>query len=150
MENAITHPVKTDSNEVTQADIQAVELALRKIDKANMARQIIGSAANWVLVLRMFRDVELGYLSLSDRSPIKDKYRALVSGLMSFGDLLLITVNEHPALDFSGSGLTKNDLLCNVRYLREKYEQWFVETDISATAQALNDACAADECEASN
>ena len=122
-------PVNRELTDVTQAEIHAVEIALSKIDQANLAKLLISAVSNWTLVLKMFRDVEIGYVSLRDRKPLEGKYRGLLASLMGFGELIMETANGLPNLDLRGTGMTRSDLDSNVRYLREKYEQWFVKVE---------------------
>lgn len=115
-----------EQKEVTVEDIKAVEAALRKIDAANLERNILARIPQWFLILAWFKDVEVSYACLDDRSSIESKYRAVLTTLMSMGETIIGFCRPNHE-DILKLGYTDSMIECNVRYLRDKYEQWFVQ-----------------------
>ncbi len=118
--------------EVSPSEIAAVEAALRHLDTQQQHRNrrlILSQIAQWFLVLKMYKELEVNYAKAKDRKRVEDKHRALLSTLMGFGSFLVIESESIPDNELDLISTSKDSLKANVRYLREKYEQWFVEVD---------------------
>ena len=120
---------RNTTEEVSPAEIAAVEAALRHLDAERKNRQVLGHIAQWFLVLKMYKELEVHFTTAKDRARNESKHRALLTGLMGFGEILLSESKEIPPKDFGLICSSHESLAANVRYLREKYEQWFVEID---------------------
>jgi len=121
--------IHTLPEEVSASDIAAVESALRHLDAQRKNRQVLGHIAQWFLVLKMYKEVERNFTRLKDRKQNEAKHRAMLTTLMGFGEILLTESEEIPSKDFDLICSSRESLVANVRYLRDKYEQWFVEID---------------------
>jgi hypothetical protein len=135
----------TQDNEVTAADIEAVEAALRKIDTtSSVEKTLLARVPQWFLVLALFKDLEISYTCLHDRSLVEPKYRAVLATLMGMGEAITAFCALNDA-DLSKLGYSAKMIECNVRYLRDKYEQWFVafpEEGVQEVLTLLRDECA--------
>ncbi len=117
------------TEEVSAGEIAAVEAALRHLDAERKNRQVLGHIAQWFLVLKMYKELEVHFLKSRTSKSNETKHRALLTGMMGFGEILLGESEEIPQKDFALICSSRESLAANVRYLREKYEQWFVEID---------------------
>ena len=125
----MTTPNLEYENEVSSAEIAAVEAALRHLDAQRKNRQLLGHIAQWFLVLKMFKELELHFLKSKERKQNEPRHRALLTGIMGFGEILLAESTDILDKDFALISSSRESLAANVRYLRDKYEQWFVEVD---------------------
>lgn len=69
------------------------------------------------------------YSRSKDRKQNESKHRGLLTGMMGFGDILLSESEGISEKDFALINSSRSALEANVRYLREKYEQWYVPID---------------------
>jgi hypothetical protein len=115
-------------NSVTEAELSSVEEALREIDQENFKKRFLASISEWFLVLRLYRKVELSFLTLpiEGREKIQHRHRAILSTLMSYGEVIDTTFKEC-SLEVSVSvlGYSEDQVFANIRFLREKYQQWY-------------------------
>ena len=109
--------------------ISAVESALRHIDARHRKEMVLGSVSQWFLVLGMFKELEVLFGKATNKELIRQRHRAALSTIMGRGELLLADCADIPEHDFEVTGYSKDALAGNVRYLREKYEQWYIEAD---------------------
>lgn len=137
MTTALPRPAIAE--EVTAADIAAVEVALGHIEARQYQKrqkELLGLVAQWFLVLKMFKPLEVWFAKNPNREEIEAKHRALLTCLMGMGEILLVDGGGIAEEEFQKSGYSRAALSCNVRYLREKYEQWFVDVPEEEIAEA--------------
>ena len=119
----------TTTDEVSPSEIAAVEAALRHLETQRKSRQVLGHIAQWFLVLKMYKDLELHFVKSKDRKQSEDKHRALLTGVMGIGEILVNESKEISEQEFGLINSSRTSLISNVRYLRDKYEQWFLQVD---------------------
>lgn len=130
-------PAVQSANHVTDDEITAVEAALRKIDYANLQKHVFSSIPKWFLVLELFKDLELGYTCLADKTGLAAKYRAVLTSVLGMGEMIVAVTEDTDESSLAVINYSRENILCNVSYLRDKYEQWFVERDPQVIADAL-------------
>jgi len=126
-----------DQDEVTAEEIAAVEKVLQHIDRQNFKRSVLGPLANWMLALRLYKELELRYLCMENRGRIEQRHRALLSAIMGMGECILAATEEFSDADLKCLGLTKDAVDANVVYLRAKYAQWYGKRDRKRVEEAL-------------
>jgi hypothetical protein len=129
MTSQTTNPPGDD---VSESDIAAVEAVLRHIDAKNKNRHILGQIAQWFLVLGMYKELEVNFskAKAKNRDIIKSRHRAILTTVMSVGEMLLSESETIEDQDLCLINYSRDALLANVRYLREKYAQWYVPIDV--------------------
>jgi hypothetical protein len=118
------------ADDVSPAEIGAVEAALRHLESQHKTKHVLGQVAQWFLVQRMYKDLEVSFARSKNRKTVAAQHKALLAMMMGLGQYLL---NESQAISESEFALissSRESLAANVRYLQEKYEQWFVEIDV--------------------
>jgi hypothetical protein len=90
-------------------------------------KRVLGEIAQWFLVLKMYKHLEIGFQKASNRTSVSSQHRAVLSVLMGVGEWYLNQSANIPSDAFDLISYSRDALAANVRYLREKYEQWFVE-----------------------
>ena len=70
------------SDDVTPQDIAAIEKVLQHIDHQNLKKAVLGPLANWFLALKIFKEIEIRYALMSDRTTIEQPHRAVLAGLL--------------------------------------------------------------------
>ena len=136
-----------NGEDVSPEEIAAVERVLSHIERQNVKQRVLGIVAQWFLVLGMFKELERHYTQSKNRKLSESKHRALLSSMMALGDILLSESESLSDQDFKATGYTRESLTANVRYLREKYEQWFVEVEeqtMKRVWEKLQDECEVD------
>jgi hypothetical protein len=118
----------TSPDEVTPAEIAAVEAALNHLEKTDHKR-VLGQIAQWFLILKMYKHLEVSFQKSTNRDSIASKHRAVLCALMGFGEWFWNESDSIPPGAFALISYSRESLAANLRYLREKYEQWFVEID---------------------
>lgn len=130
-------------NEVTLEDIAAVEKILKHIDHQNTKRTLLEPLANWKLGLKIFKDFELRYTCMADRSQLEKGHRAILTALMAVTECLNTASEDLTDEDLKGIRLTKKAIDSNARYLRTKFQQWYGLRDqalLDTTSKAIEDA----------
>jgi hypothetical protein len=129
-QDAALPEVKASSRfEHIAGELLAVEAALRKIIPADLEQRLLAQIPQWFLVIRLFKDIEISYTCLADRSALEPKYRAALTSIMALGDNIVAALADRPELDLSPIDTSREIVAANLRYLRDKYEQWFVAHD---------------------
>lgn len=136
MSSTNTTEVKGSRLEHIAGELLAVEAALRKIIPADLEQRLLAQIPQWFLVIKLFKDIEISYTCLPDRSKLAPKYRAALTAIMSLGDNICAALEDRPDLDLSHIDTSREIVNANIRYLREKYEQWFVCPDEAWLEQA--------------
>jgi hypothetical protein len=121
--------VDASMEEVSREDIAAIEQVLRHIDRSNAQRATLAPLANWILALRIYKDVELRFTCMKDRSNIAQAHRALLSTIMATGEWMLAASESFDESDLKSIQTSREALLANVKYLRMKYAQWYGARD---------------------
>jgi hypothetical protein len=116
-------------DDVSEQDLAAVEVALRHLERRNRERALLKMVVEWFFVLRMVKEVERSFLQTRNRETLQAKHRAILGGMMGFGEILAAETEGLAETELKGTGYSRESLVANVRYLREKYEQWFVPLD---------------------
>ena len=113
--------------EITSADLTAIEKVIEEIDHANFKRHVLKGITEWFLVLRMYRNLELSFLSqpCEVRGKVQHRHRAILTSIMSFGDVIDAIIQDVKDLELTAWGLSKEAVRANVKYLRDKYQQWY-------------------------
>jgi hypothetical protein len=126
----LPHSTRAPSGNVC-VDAAAVEAALRKIIPADLEERLLAHTANWLLIVSLFKDLEIAYTRSPDdvRQSFKLKYRAALSAVMALGDSIRAAVEAKPELDYTGFGFSRQAIDCNAAYLHDKYAQWFFPRD---------------------
>jgi hypothetical protein len=130
-------------DEVTAEDIAAVEKVLQHIDYQNAKKALLAKLANWLLALRIYKEIEIRFTCMKDRSRIADAHRALLTGIMAVGEAIFAASNALSDHDFKSIQISKQALEVNLKYLRRKYSQWYQPRDpklMSEVAQAIESA----------
>lgn len=115
--------------DVSPGEIAAVEAALRHLETQSKNRWVLAQLAQWFLVLKMYKGIEISFAKSKDRKQNETRHRAILSLLMGMGEMLLGESAGASDKDLSLIGTSREMLAANVRYLREKYEQWYVDID---------------------
>lgn len=118
-------------------DLAAVEAALRKIIPADLEQRLLAQIPQWFLVSGMFKDLDLAYSCLEDRSPVEAKYRAALTAILSLGENIFSGLLERAELDLGAIGYSKESVRANLEYLRIKYRRWYHPRDPAAVAATL-------------
>jgi hypothetical protein len=113
---------------VSPSEIAAVEAALRHLETTDHKR-ILGQVAQWFLVLKMYKHLEVGFQKAVNRAAVASQHRAVLSALMGIGEWFLNESTAIPPETFALISYSREALAANIKYLHEKYEQWFVEID---------------------
>jgi hypothetical protein len=119
------------------SDLASVEAALRKILPMDVEERLLAQIPQWFLVTSMFKDLEVAYTALEDRSQIEPKYRAVLTAVLSLGENISAALIERPNLDLKTIGYCPTVVEANLRYLRGKYRQWFFPRDQAAMGDLL-------------
>jgi hypothetical protein len=129
--------------EVSREDLAAIEKVLQHIDRQNAAKATLAPIANWLLALRIFKETELRFTCMKDRSKIEQSHRALLSTIMAFGEWSIVAAESLSESDLKSIHTSREALLANVKYLRMKYTQWYGlrdEQQIAAVNRAIESA----------
>lgn len=118
-------------------DIASVEAALRKILPTGVEERLLAQIPQWFLVTGMFKDLEIAYTALEDRSSVEDKYRAVLTAVMSLGENIHAGLKDRPELDIKAIGYCPKVVESNLRYLRAIYRQWFVPRNAEKVAKVI-------------
>ena len=118
-------------------DLAGVEAALRKIIPADIEQRLLAQIPQWFLVTSMFKDLELAYARLDNRSPVEPKYRAVLTAILSLGENIHSGLKNRPDLDLRSIGYTPGIVEANLRYLREKYRQRFLPGNSASVDQVM-------------
>ena len=119
-------------------DLARVEAALRKIVPADIEERLLAQIPQWFLVTRMFKDMELTYTALEDRSKLEPKYRGVLTAILSLGENIHAGLNERPHLNLDALGYSPRAVESNLRYLRGKYRLWFFPRDSAAMSKVFS------------
>ena len=125
------------SDDVTPQDIAAIEKVLQHIDHQNLKKAVLGPLANWFLALKIFKEIEIRYALMSDRTTIEQPHRAVLAGLMGIGEGFLAALDGLKDQDLKSIGVSKQAVAASLRYLRMKYEQWYGVRDSRQVAETL-------------
>lgn len=136
MSPTTTTEVKSSRFEHIAGELLAVEAALRKIIPADLEQRLLAQIPQWFLVIKLFKDIEISYTCLTNRSQLEPKYRAALTAIMSLGDNICAALADRPELDLTPIDTSREIVDANIRYLRDKYEQWFVCPDEAWLEQA--------------
>jgi hypothetical protein len=115
--------------EVSHEDYAAVEKVLRQIDTDNPRRASLETLANWKLGFKLFRDLELSFERLVDRSEYQHAHRALLTSLLAMTEALQLKVTSLDEADLRRISLSKETFAGCLKYIRQKYNQWFAPVD---------------------
>lgn len=118
-------------------DLAGVEAALRKIIPADIEQRLLAQIPQWFLVTSMFKDLELAYARLDDRTTVEPKYRAVLTAILSLGENIHSGLKDRPDLDLKSIGYSDGIVEANLRYLRGKYRQWFLPRNAASVAQVM-------------
>jgi len=118
-------------------DLASVEAALRQIIPADIEERLLAQIPQWFLVIKMFKELEVAYTLLEDRSKIEQKYRAVLTGMLALGENISAGLKDRPGLDLKTIGYCPKVVDANLRYLRGKYRQWFFPRDTAAVEESL-------------
>jgi hypothetical protein len=121
--------VDTSTEEVSREEIAAVEKVLQHIDRSNAQRATLAPVANWILALRIYKEIELRFTRMKDRSKIAQSHRAILSTIMATGEWMLAASESFNADDLKSIHTSREALAANVKYLRTKYSQWYGRRD---------------------
>jgi len=128
---------KSSREQLFSDELTAVEIALRKIIPSEMEDKFLAQIPQWFLLLKLFKDMEIAYTCLPNRVRIEHRYRAALTSMMAWSENIWSGLCNHPEIDLSPIKCDKRVVECNVRYLREKYEQWFFNVDPTEAAETL-------------
>src|SRR3954467_5393335 len=112
MNDVVATPIKPRICHVVE-DLAAVEAALRKIIPADLEQRLLAQIPQWFLVSRMFKDLELAYTSLEDRSKVESKYRAALTAILSLGENIYSGLVDRPELDLAPIGYSRLSVEAN-------------------------------------
>jgi hypothetical protein len=124
-------------------ELALVETALRQIVPADIEEKVLAAIPKWFLLMDMFKKLEIPYARLSDRKQVEPRYRAVLTTLMAYGENIAVGLHSRANIDLSPIGSSKESIHFNVRYLRDKYEQWFTlhnETGIEDDLEVIQNA----------
>jgi hypothetical protein len=77
----------------------------------------------------MYKHLEVSFQKSTKRISIASQHRAVLCALMGFGEWFLNESDSIPVEAFALISYSRESLAANIKYLHEKYEQWFVEID---------------------
>jgi len=116
-------------NAKSVAELAAVESALSHLESQHKNKHVLGQIAQWFLVLKMYKELEIGFLKSKNRKSVASQHKAILTMIMGLGQWLLNESQNISDKDFELISCSRESLAANVRYLNEKFEQWFVEID---------------------
>lgn len=141
-------------SEITSLDIKEVEAKLKEIESANkkidgekFKKHIQGAAAQWFLVLELFKDAELLFISLDTKlqKQVQPIHRILLTHLLARVEVIDLAHKTSKTDIQEATGYRNEDLGASLEFIRRKYRQWYGPIDIKAaeeTWKKLSDECA--------
>ena len=117
----------TENYKVNQlgGELALVEAALRQIVPADLEERILAEIPKWFLLMDMFKKLEIPYSRLTNRKLVEPRYRAVLTTLMAYGENIVAGLDSSSTVDLTPIKSSRELVDFNVRYLRDKYEQWF-------------------------
>jgi hypothetical protein len=117
----------TENYKVNQlgGELALVEAALRQIVPADLEERILAEIPKWFLLMDMFKKLEIPYSRLANRKLVEPRYRAVLTTLMAYGENIVAGLESSSTVDLTPIKSSRELVDFNVRYLRDKYEQWF-------------------------
>jgi hypothetical protein len=119
---------------ITDQDIATIDRILNQIDKRNAQLE---SFAYWKLALMFFKDFDLRFAVLPERSKVEPTHRMLLTSLLGVTECLHSVVHRLGNGDLERIALSKDAIAGNLRYLRSKYQQWYALVD-PQTIESVN------------
>jgi hypothetical protein len=124
----------SDPFTVTDRDIAAIDRVLSEIDRRNAQ---LDSFAYWKLALRLFKDFDLRFARMQDRSRFEPTHRVLLTSMLAATECLNSFAKTIDDGELERISLTKEALEANLKYLRSKHQQWYALVD-PLTIQTVN------------
>lgn len=121
--------------DVTPEDIAAIEKVLQHIDHQNAKKAVLAPLANWILALKIYKDVEVRYTCMKDRTKLTQPHRAMLSSIMALGECMVVASEALSDSDLKSIHISHAALAANVKYLRMKYSQWYGTRDPNHLAE---------------
>lgn len=130
-----------------EAKLKEIESANRKIDDEKFKKHIQGAAAQWFLVLELFKDAELLFFALDaeKQNRIQPIHRILLTHLLARVEVIDLARKDSKTDIKEATGYRNEDLEASLEFIRRKYRQWYGPIDIKAaeeTWKKLSDECA--------
>ena len=132
------------SNEVTSLDIKEVEAKLREIESANkkiddekFKKHIQGAAAQWFLVLELYKDAEIQFFSLEPdkQQQVRPFHRILLTHLLARVEVIDLARKTSKTDIKEATGYRNEDLDASLEFIRRKYRQWYGPVDVKAAEE---------------
>jgi hypothetical protein len=137
-----TSDKNTDNYKVNQLgdELALVEKALREIVPADLEERIMAEIPKWFLLMNIFKKFEIPYsrLTSANRKIVEPRYRAVLTTLMAYGENIVAGLVSSSTIDLTPIKSSRELVDFNVRYLRDKYEQWFALGETTAIEVDLN------------
>ena len=124
---SITLPATRRTN--VSMDLTSVEAALRQIVPSDIEERLLAQIPQWFLVTKMFKELEIAYTLLEDRSEIEQKYRAVLTGILALGENIVAGLKDRPGIDLHAINYCPEVVGSTLQYLRLKHQQWFSPRD---------------------
>jgi hypothetical protein len=117
--------------EVSPEAYAAVDAVLRNIDHENQQRASLETLAQWKLVFKMYRQLELHFEMLKNRAPYEKSHRVVLTSLLALTEALQLGIENLSDSDLGRISLSKATFEGCTRFVRRKYNQWFAPIDSS-------------------
>jgi hypothetical protein len=130
--------------EVTDRDIKEVEAKLKEIDSANrkideekFKKHIQGAAAQWFLVLDLFKDAEALFISLDseEQKQVSPFHRILLTHLLARVEVIDLARKTSKTDIKEATGYRNEDLDASLEFIRRKFRQWYGPIDVKAAEE---------------
>lgn len=130
--------------EVTSLEIKEVEAKLREIESANkkiddekFKKHIQGAAAQWFLILELFKDAEALYFSLTTelQNQVRPLHRILLIHLLARVEVIDLARKTSKTDIKEATGYRNEDLDASLEFIRRKYRQWYGPIDAKAAGE---------------
>jgi hypothetical protein len=100
----------------------------------------------WEMIITFFKHgVEIPLCINPQNESIREQHRLILTGAMSLGELLLTESKNVSESELASIGYSKQFLNANIRYLRDTYNQWYIDRDAAEVEHSYNIICNASE-----
>jgi hypothetical protein len=96
----------------------------------------------WEMIITFFKHgLEIPLCINPDNEMLREQHRLSLTAIMSMGELLLARTKNLKDDEIEAFGYSRSFLSSNVRYLRDTYQQWYVERDSNEVEAAYQKIC---------